>query len=179
MAGVSLSHSKSVTVGFTGHRHLRHEERIAELLRDVITSLQHEIDGDMIGRSSVASGGDTLFAEACLASSLPWIALLPFSEAEFKNDFSEMDWARAKALLGHAARIETVSDAADRPGGYLDCGLATVEGADLMIALWDGKASRGRGGTAEIVAHARLLHKPLVLIHPESLEVKRERFSER
>lgn len=177
MACVSLSRSKSVVVGFTGHRDLRNEEKVAKLLREVIASLRQDIDGDIIGRSSVASGGDTLFAEACLALNLKWIALLPFSEVEFKNDFSEMEWRRTKALLDQAAQVETLSAVADRPGDYLACGLATAEGADLMIALWDGKASRGPGGTAEIVAYTRVFQKPLILIHPDSLEVKREHFS--
>jgi hypothetical protein len=130
----------------------------------------------MIGRSSVASGGDTLFAEVCRASNLPWVALLPFPEAEFKKDFNGADWKRARALLDQAERVETLSDTTERPGGYLHCGLATVDGADVMVALWDGKASRGPGGTAQIVEHARLVQKPLVLISSNGLEVTRERF---
>src|SRR4029077_14955759 len=48
---------------------------------------------------------------------------------------------------------------------------------DLVIAVWDGKPSRGVGGTADIVANARNLAKPLVLIHPDSVMIERERFS--
>ena len=149
---------------------------VAQALDEVIASLQREIRGEMIGRSSIASGADTLFAEAWLAANLKWIALLPFPEAEFKRDFSEPDWKRARALLDRAERTETLSAAAERPGGYLHCGLATVDGADLMIALWDGKASRGLGGTAQIVEHARHVRKPLILISSDDLQVTRERF---
>ena len=81
--------------------------------------------------------------------------------------------------MDRAERIEISSDIAVRPGGYLECGLATVDGADLMIAVWDGKASRGPGGTAQIVEHVRLVQKPLVLVSPDGLEVKRERFAEK
>jgi hypothetical protein len=177
MPGISVSRSQPFIVGFTGHRRVRNEEKIAEVLREVIASLQRDIGGDIVGRSSVASGGDTLFAEACFAANLKWIALLPFPEAEFTKDFSGPDWARAKALLDQAKRIETLSDTVERPGGYLHCGLATVDGADLMVALWDGKAPRGPGGTAQIVEHARLVQKPLILISSDGLEVKRERFA--
>lgn len=176
MPGISESQSRPFVVGFTGHRRVQHPEKIAEALRDVIASIQREVGGDLIGRSSIASGGDTLFAEACFAANLKWIAQLPFPEAEFKKDFTEADWARAKALLDKAERIETLSDTAVRPAGYLHCGLATVDGANLMIAVWDGKASRGPGGTAQIIDHARLVQKPLILISPDGLEVKRERF---
>jgi hypothetical protein len=173
------SSSSTFVVGFTGHRRIASEEKVAPFLRGVLVSLASERYGNLIGRSSVASGADTLFAEACLDLKLRWIALLPFPEAEFKKDFNEMDWHRAAALLCRADRIETSSGVAERPGGYLQCGLATVEGADVMIALWDGKPSRGPGGTAEIVAHTRLLQKPLILIHPDKLEIQRERFQSR
>ena len=177
MAGISSSHSRPFVVGFTGHRRVENENKIAPVLRELIASIQREVGRELIGRSSIASGADTLFAEACLASRLKWIALLPFPETEFKKDFSEADWARAKALLDRAERVEMSSETAERPRSYLDCGLATVDGADLMVAVWDGKASRGTGGTAQIVNHARLVQKPLILISPDGLEVKRERFS--
>ena len=177
MPGNSESHARPFVVGFTGHRRVRNEEKIAEALREVIASIRRNVGRDIVGRSSIASGGDTLFAEACFAAKLRWIAQLPFPEAEFRKDFSEPDWARAKALLDRAERIEISSDSAVRPRGYLDCGLATVDGADLMIAIWDGKASRGPGGTAQIVEHARLVQKPLIVISPDGLEVKRERFA--
>ena len=176
MPGLSLLHSGPFVVGFTGHRRVENEEKIAQVLREVIASLRRELPCDIIGRSSVASGGDTLFAEACRAANLKWVALLPFPEAEFKKDFNDADWKRARTLLDQAERIETLSDTVERPEGYLRCGLATVDGADVMVALWDGKAPRGLGGTAEIVEHARVVEKPLVLISSNGLEVTRERF---
>jgi len=177
MAGISLLRPGPCVVGFTGHRRVKHEKAIAQVLGEVIASLQQDIGRDLVGRSSIASGADTLFAEACLASNLKWIALLPFPEAEFKKDFSEADWKRAKAVLDRAERVEISSEAAERPRGYLDCGLATVDGADLMVAVWDGKAPRGPGGTAQIVEHARSVQKPLILISPDGVNVNRERFS--
>jgi hypothetical protein len=179
MPGVSESQSRPFIIGFTGHRRVENEEKIAQALQDVLASSQLDVGREVIGRSSVASGADTLFAEACFAANLKWIALLPFPETEFKKDFGEVEWKRARALLDRAERIEILSEAAERPRGYLDCGLATVDGADLMVAIWDGKAPRGLGGTAQIVEHARLVQKPLILISPDSLEIKRERFPEK
>ena len=177
MPGISLSHSGPFIVGFTGHRRIENEEKIAQVLGDVIASLRHDLGGDIIGRSSIASGADTLFAEACRTAKIPWIALLPFPEAEFQKDFTDGDWARAKELLEQAERVEVSSETAERPAGYLDCGLATVDGADLMVALWDGKAPRGAGGTAQIVEHTRRAGKPLLIISSPSLKVTRERFA--
>ncbi len=176
MPGLSLSHSGPFILGFTGHRHIENEGKVADVLREVIASVDRDLGGDLIGRSSVASGGDTLFAEACVAAHFKWIALLPFPETEFKKDFSDADWKRARTLLDKAQRIETLSETVERPGGYLHCGLVTVDGADLVMALWDGKAPRGPGGTAQIVEHARLVQKPLIIISSSDLKVTRERF---
>jgi hypothetical protein len=164
-------------VGFTGHRRLREPEKVGALLRQLLHSLGSEIPGQLVGHSSVAIGGDTLFAEACSSSGIPWIALLPLAEGDFKCDFTEADWNKARQLLQTALRVESLVGAKDRNVAYLECGLATVEEADLMIAIWDGEPSRGTGGTAEVVTHARNFGKPLILIHPDSLTTHRERFA--
>ena len=101
---------------------------------------------------------------------------MPFAEGDFKSDFTEADWNNARQLLQRASRVESLIGAKDRNVAYLECGLATVEEADLMIAVWDGEPSRGTGGTAEVVAHARNFGKPLILIHPDRLTTERERF---
>jgi hypothetical protein len=163
-------------VGFTGHRRLREPQKVGALLRELLRSLSKEIPGQLVGHSSIAIGGDTLFAEACLSSDIPWIALLPFAEGDFKSDFTEADWNNARQLLQRASRVESLIGAKDRNVAYLECGLATVEEADLMIAVWDREPSRGTGGTAEVVAHTRNFGKPLILIHPDRLTTERERF---
>ncbi len=166
-------------VGFTGHRHVQAPDKIKQLIGTALASLRAEIPGRIVGYSSVAIGADTLFAEEWLSSGLPWIALLPRAEKDFENDFTESDWARTHALIQKASRVESLSGIkeAERDLAYLECGLRVVDEADLMIAVWDGKPSRGVGGTADIVANARSLSKPLILIEPESLTVKREHFS--
>ena len=166
-------------VGFAGHRHLRNSEKMSKVIGALLDSLRAEIPGQLVGYSSVAIGADTLFAEGCLSSGLPWMALLPQPEHDFKNDFTESDWAKTSRLLRRAARVQSLSGAreADRNLSYLECGLLVVEEADLIVAVWDGKPSRGVGGTADVVANARNLNKPLVLIHPDSLAIQRERFS--
>ena len=164
-------------LGFTGHRHLHKPEAISEAISRLLSSLRAEIPGQLVGYSSVAIGADTLFAEACLKSGIPWTAILPRPRDDFKSDFSDSDWARTSTLLRGAARVESLPPMADKDLGYLESGLATVEEADLLIAVWDQKAPRGTGGTAEVVAHARSLGKPIILVNPERLDVVRENFS--
>jgi hypothetical protein len=60
-------------------------------------------------------------------------------------------------LLAVATRvIVTGSDASgERVAAYERAGMAMLDAVDMLIAVWDGKPSRGRGGTSEIVAAAR------------------------
>jgi len=165
-------------IGFTGHRHLADGEKVGRALRNVVESLRAEIPGKLIGYSSIAIGADTLFAETCIALGIPWVALLPRPREDFKKDFTESDWAKTSELLQQAARVESLPPARSRDLGYLEGGLSTVDEADIMIAVWNGEPSRGTGGTAEVVAHAENLAKPIILIDPASLEIKRKNFAD-
>jgi hypothetical protein len=166
-------------VGFTGHRHLQDPEKMKKIIGAVLDSLRAEIPGQLVGYSSVAIGADTLFAERWLESGSPWMALLPRAADDFKNDFTQVDWSKTFALLQRAVRVQSLTGIkeAERDLAYLECGILVVEEADVMIAVWNGKPSRGVGGTADIVANARNLNKPLVLIDPDSFTIQRERFS--
>ena len=52
----------------------------------------------------------------------------------------------------------------DRKRAYEQVGRHVVDHCDVLIAVWDGKPSRGRGGTAEIVAYARERKLPLIIV---------------
>lgn len=165
-------------VGLTGHRHLKNEEAVRALIREQVEVLGRTVRGRLAGCSSAAIGADMLFAETCKALKVPWKALLPFSTAEFKNDFSETQWAHAAELLAGAVETEVSGSAEDRTAAYLRCGLRTVDEADVMIAVWNGLPARGVGGTGDVVRYARQEKKPLILIHPENLRVEYERLPE-
>lgn len=51
---------------------------------------------------------------------------------------------------------------------YATIGQMLVRQADLLIALWDGKPPRGRGGTADVVSEARRSGVPVIWIDPAS-----------
>jgi hypothetical protein len=50
-----------------------------------------------------------------------------------------------------------------------------VDVSDIVVALWDGEPARGRGGTADIVAYARAMAKPLLVVNPATGMVSEER----
>jgi hypothetical protein len=164
-------------IGFTGHRNLAQPElirqRIDESLRRITT---HFTGVEWVTVSSVAEGGDILFARTALAQQLPWHAILPFSLAEFQKDFEPSAWGAVEQLLDSAAEKFVVMGTNDRVEAYLDAGLETVDRADILIAVWDGAAARGKGGTAEIITYARELQRPLVIIDARTGQVTEENF---
>ncbi len=198
-----------------GHRHLRRPEAVGDALYTLLRTLSVEIQGTLVGVSSIAPGADTLFAQTVLGMSLPWRALLPVSVAELRQDLSPADWQRHEQLLARATEVQvhgtpnvgiTVQPPSPQPsptrgegvwesaacaaeahpgsegseriqGGNeadLECGMETVDQADLVIAIWDGQPAAAPGGTGDIVAYARAVGKPLIILNPDTLEQRRE-----
>ena len=50
---------------------------------------------------------------------------------------------------------------ASRNEAYEKTGFFIAEHSDVVIAVWDGLPSQGRGGTADVVARARKLGTPI------------------
>lgn len=152
--------------GFTGHRHVTAPAIIEQAIGSALELLQQRTTGDWVALSSLAQGSDQMFVQQSLKRGLSWHALLPLPAGEFARDFDPVQWSETEALLQQAEHVQVSSDATDgaREDAYLDCGLETVNGSDLLIAVWDGEPARGKGGTAEVVEYARALGRPIILI---------------
>jgi len=72
------------------------------------------------GVSSVAAGGDLLFAESCIQLELPLSVLLPLPREEFRKDFDAATWSRAEQVLSKAASIEVTTGDGAREECYYD-----------------------------------------------------------
>jgi len=162
-------------VGFTGHRHLSDPGRIESALATLLEELHRARAGRLAGVSSVAAGADTLFARAVLARTMPWLAILPFPREEFAKDFTAPQWHEAEALLARAASVQLAPATGNRDEAFLEAGLRTVDECDVLVAVWNGGPAAGTGGTAEVVAYARQVGRPLLWIHSETGTVVRER----
>jgi hypothetical protein len=163
-------------VGFTGHRTLVDKAGVERRMREVLTGLRDERGVEWLALSSAAAGSDLMFARTARAVALGWEAVLPFPPAEFRRDFGEPEWREVETLLADAEHVRVIGERSVREDAYLDAGMEIVNHSDLLLAVWDGEPSRGRGGTAEIVAYARELHRPLVIIDARTLEVRKENF---
>jgi hypothetical protein len=164
-------------VGFTGHREIENGERLTAALADAFDHLRRATPDEWIALSSVAEGGDQLFVREALARGLAWHAILPLPRSEFAKDFEPAAWQAVESLLQRAEHVQINNDSGAREDAYLDGGLETVNGSDLLIAIWDGEAARGKGGTAEVVEYARVLGRPLLIIDAVSGERRIENWS--
>ncbi len=170
--GPSIQLPSTVAIGFTGHRALGDEAKCRKSIVDFLEQRRAAGSGLVYGISSVAGGGDLLFAESCIKLSLPLCVLLPLPVEEFRKDFDQSSWSRAEQVLRKAASVGVTGGHQSREECYYECGIATVQQSRLLLALWDGEPSQGLGGTADVVAFARGLGRPVVWLHSTTGEVR-------
>jgi hypothetical protein len=158
-------------VGFSGHRHINHPEAVAAALKNELGALQNS-GCELIAISSIAIGADTLFARAVLHAGIKWVVVLPMPRELFREDFTPENWAEAERLMAQASEVRILRGT-ERPQVYVDVGKATVDDADYLMAVWDGKPAQGPGGTAEIVAYAKMLGREIILLRENETGVEK------
>jgi hypothetical protein len=173
-------------IGFSGARRLSQPEAVRAQIAKALLELREIADGELVTISSAAIGADLLFVEEALRLDMPWIAVLPFPEDHFFNerdfpDASERERARQK-IVGAADReiIRTPRDrdeAAEsrwRHSAFAGAGFRCVDECDVFIAVIEEAKTGKPGGTAEVVDYARIRGRPILLIDPETQQIKRE-----
>ncbi|MEO7412190.1 MAG: hypothetical protein ABIZ81_02440, partial [Opitutaceae bacterium] len=120
-------------VGFSGHRHVADAGAVARAITAELETLRREAPGEWLALSSVAEGGDQLFVAQARALGVAWHAILPLPKAEFEKDFSPDEWARVETLLAQAEEVRVITENGSREDAYLDCGMETVNGSDVLL----------------------------------------------
>lgn len=165
-------------VGFSGHRELNDAAAVAKTITESLDDLRREAPGEWIGLSSVAAGADLIFVRTVLGQSMGWEALLPLPVVDFEKDFTPQEWLKVQALLSQAEYLEISAEPGSRNEAYLSGGFEIVNRCDVLLVVWDGQPARGKGGTADVVAYARAMGRPLVIINPDTRAVRRENFEQ-
>ncbi|WP_331737260.1 hypothetical protein OG520_44530 (plasmid) [Streptomyces sp. NBC_00984] len=154
-----------VTIAVTGHIDLADEAvgPIRAGLRDLLAELR---DDALVGRSCLARGADTLFAEEILSLGGSLSAIIPsrdYREAVVRPaDLTEFD-----ALRDAAAEVTVMPYEHAGRAAYEAANRCLLQGADRLVAVWDGRAPTGRGGgTADTVAAARLAGVAIDVVWP-------------
>ena len=94
--------------------------------------------------------------------------LQDFASAESRQEFEELiNKARRPVTLREkklAEELTQIDFQEARRQAYENVGRYIVDNCDVLLALWDGQESRGRGGTAEIVNYAKVKNRPIIHI---------------
>ncbi|WP_432146717.1 hypothetical protein [Streptomyces sp. bgisy084] len=154
-------------VGLTGHRGL--SAAVEKLVR---ASLEAEVTKyeptELCGVSCVADGPDSWFAESVLVVGGRIEVVIPADR--YRDGLPSEHHATYDALLRQAVEVhhtgmDQSTSQAHMAGSEILMGLV-----DRLIAVWDGKAARGFGGTADVVAYARRTGVPVDIVWPDGAE---------
>lgn len=145
-------------VGITGHQEREGVDWV--WVGETITHELAGLSGVTRAFSSLAVGSDQVFARAALAVGIPVMAVIPMDG--YERFFTLQARAAYQSLLG-ACDVTNLGWTGDDQEGFFAAGKFIVESSDLLFAVWDGKNSKGVGGTADVVAFA--LAKPMRVIH--------------
>ena len=171
-----------LAVGITGHRNLDAaglvplQILVGELLREIAdaahdvgrrhASLFHDTAPRLVMLSQLAAGADQLASRVAMTHGYRLHAVLPFAHAEYAHDFAP--GAERDSFDELFDQCESwwhlPNSRSDGATGYALAGEATVAQVDLLIAVWDGKASRGPGGTADVIDYAVRRGVPVIHI---------------
>jgi hypothetical protein len=169
-----------VRLGVTGHRQLENEPRIRIGISEQLARVRslfaptEVTDVTYTILTALAEGADRLvptIAPAFLGVGVVEIeAVLPLTVEDYRHDFrgeaSRQEFTRL--LATSASRVELTHEKSvtgdARVAAYLAAGRYIVDHSDVLIAVWNGAAGHGPGGTADIVGYARARGVPVLIV---------------
>lgn len=158
-------------VGVTGHQRL-HDPAAWPWVRAELAQALQAVGPPLVGLSALAAGTDQLFADLVLERGGSLELVLPF--AGYRDVFREAaDRASFDRLAALAQRVHLVPAAPSPEQAYLMAGKFVVDTCDLVVAVFDGRADTGVGGTGDVVAYASARDAPMVVIDPIQRLVRR------
>jgi hypothetical protein len=138
-------------VGVTGHRDLGAPTRRLVTAAVAAALAAHR---PLHGISALAEGADQIFAEQVLDADGDLTAVIP--SAGYTASFATAAGAaRYRRLRARATEVVALPFPGPCDEAYWAAGREVVSRSDVLLAVWDGGASGGLGGTADVVAFAR------------------------
>lgn len=124
--------------------------------------------------SALASGADQWVADEAIKIGFKLEAVLPFSRDEYLRDFKNRTDAESyEYLIKNATeiteldgkiRIDETGKRKHEGNSYEIAGNEIIMRSDVLIAVWDGYESRGKGGTGQVVMDAKGKGIPVIWI---------------
>jgi hypothetical protein len=143
-------------IAWTGHRpelFLDPESARAAVDRAAEELLQQRPERFLVGGQR---GVDTWAALAAHRLGVPFTLVLPLEVDEFAADWTADDRQCLQDTLGWATEVRVIGGLAS--SAYTERNRVLATSADLMVAVWTGRA---RGGTAETVTFAQAAGVPI------------------
>lgn len=161
-------------IGITGHQKLCDPAG----WRWVKSALNGELDAfetPAIAVSSLAIGADQLFVSLVAMRGGQICAVIPFHG--YEQTFSPEAANEYHRLLAQASTVETLQIEGTNEDKYLAAGKRIVELSDVVIAVWDGKPAKGKGGTADIVSYISDKKRSVIYINRVNKTITRQQGS--
>jgi len=166
-------------VGVTGHRQLPDVDAVRVALRaqlEAIVAIARQrclSEIRLCAVSALAEGADQLFADVALElGDIDLEVVLPMPPNQYESTMSVPARDELMRLLSLSSVETIVDDANSAEEAFELAGRTVVERSDVLIAVWDGREAKGRGGTQHIVEfaeHGRYgrFAVPVVIIAPD------------
>jgi len=118
--------------------------------------------------SALAEGADRLAAARSLRAGFQLDVPLPFAQDVYEQDFADVaSVGEFRDLLRQARSVLTLpGERKAESKAYETVGLTVLGQSDILLAVWDGGPSAGRGGTTEMVQTA--IRAGLPIIHVDA-----------
>lgn len=141
-----------IVVGATGHQNV--PDAALAFVEEGIAQVLGRLASDFTGVSSLAAGADQLFAKIVLRMHGRLNVIVPCAKYD-KAFVDDATLSLYRHLLEKADAVETLKYAYPSEEAFLEAGRRIVTLSQILVAVWDGQESRGKGGTADIVRYAR------------------------
>jgi hypothetical protein len=164
-------------IGVTGHRELQESDELRKAVSDAVDLAIHKSGYREAGHpntplrltvvSALAEGADRLVANEVLQrkdfEKSRLICVLPVAEenldvyrADFESEQSRQEFDHLcksawQVLEPREDQVPSGTSKEQREAGYRWAGREVVRNSDVVIAIWDGRASQETGGTADLM----------------------------
>ncbi|MCX4961888.1 hypothetical protein [Streptomyces virginiae] len=153
-------------IGVTGHRAI--PDSVLGHVESALRAVLGGHEGPLEAFSSLAEGADQLFATIALEHGADLTVVIP--SGDYEDAFEDPEaLVRYQSLKNRATQEVRMDFARSTDEAYYAAGTYIADSCDRLVAVWDGQPARGHGGTAEIVAYARALGKPVTVIWREGV----------
>jgi len=173
----TMGQREMLRIGIAGHKNLEPNQidRLEQAVDETINYIEQQFSRYYLTVfSPLAAGADRLVARRLLnRDATRLIAVLPVAEDKYINEFGPTDdyevdsqgaelrqelkyWLSQKAI-----EIIEMPSSPTRKAAHLKAGYFIAENSDILIVLWDGNEAQNSSLTAQIVARAEKLNKPI------------------